>query len=103
MASDVAIEALYNRLELPNRVVPDAMRLGDVISDLNADRPVQVFWSGEFGGHTVLIVGWQQDDEGRLFFDVHDPDPAVGQVQATFEDILSANGTGEWSFSWRFV
>lgn len=102
MATDVAIEALYQRLHLPNQGVARALRLKEVIEDLGADRPVQVFWSGDYGGHTALIVGWQHI-AGQFFLDVLDPDPSVRHVRATFDDVLSANGSGRWHFSWRFL
>ena len=52
---------------------------------------------GGIAGHAVLVVGWEQSDQGP-FLIVHDP--IRGVVSDWYEDLLSSYGRGEWFCTW---
>lgn len=72
-----------------------------LVSEISANRPVKIglLWNGN-GGHAVLVVGWDQSSQGR-FLILHDPQRGAGSVW--YEDLMTAYGLGNWSWTWTNI
>lgn len=74
----------------------------DLVSEINASRPVEVGldWIGGGGGHLVIVRGYNTQD-GRSFVQVNDADDTTGW--ATYESLRNGFGRGQWGATWTNI
>lgn len=68
------------------------------VQALDGGNPIEIglLWNGG-GGHAVLLVGYSKEDED-LLFTVYDP--LEGVFVGPHDEVVSAFGSGKWTWSW---
>jgi hypothetical protein len=88
----------YSRWGIQPNKLDTPVSLETLIWEINNGRPVEVglSWDGG-GGHAILVVGWDENDEGS-FVIVNDPQQGAGSVW--YADLVAAYGYGSWVWTW---
>jgi len=88
-------ENTYNHYGFHYTKVNAALTQTQVDAEINATRPVEVYYAWNGGGaHVALIRGYYPNG------DVEVNDPWYGQSRRTYASVLTAYGLGHWTMSY---
>jgi len=78
----------------------DSLSFSDIQSVVDAEYVVEcgLLWS-HGGGHAVLIVGYESDEDGVEQVIVLDPQRE--KLEIPYSELTNAYGLGRWRWSWR--
>jgi hypothetical protein len=90
-------DAVYNRHQFSFVREPRALSFNEVKSEIDAKRPVEVYyaWSAA-GAHVAVIIGYYENGD----VEVYDPWKDYGPGRRAFDFVVSAYGLGSWTMSY---
>ena len=102
-----AVSNLYSRKCIHSEFVDKNVPFSKLQSELDADRPIEVFlsWKNKKTGHLVIIRGWRIDDKEE-FVHVNDPkdsESGASRIMTYSELLNNYDGEGAWICTWTGI
>ncbi len=97
------VSNLYSSKCIHSEFVGKNVAFSKLQSELDADRPIEVFfsWKNKETGHLVIIRGWRIVDTEE-FVHVNDPKDKASRIVA-YSELLNAYGEGAWTCTWTEI
>ncbi len=97
----------YAKYQVASNLQTQSLSYAAAQQEIASDRPVQVGIQWSFGGHAVLVVGWDDSADGQYLlvnWPTLSPSDPSASGSMLYQELLSPNNSaGTWKWSWTGI